>query len=267
MLNFEYATRSTLFLARDGEDEYWVKVALIDYKIHPDFFKHPGLWGGFDIAIASFDISKSTSFISNLEAFKKMLLKITPKLGSNSIIQNEEELFFTGYPGERGGSWYQFKGKIFDWIYIEGGLTTLLVFKSLFASGGMAGCPIFRINESKTELVGFYVGYDESWSMHYWSSIATPPSSITKCIPKDEEKCVNDTSYSSWRWINNLMLDRLIIEDLETKILPGKKYKPRKQLKFEIKGKQKEDNRDQFELKEIDIDHILETEYEIIDIN
>ena len=68
--NFEYAKRSTLFLARDGEKDYWAKVALNDFKIHPNFLNHPGLHGGFDIAVASFDITKSKSFISDLETFK-----------------------------------------------------------------------------------------------------------------------------------------------------------------------------------------------------
>lgn len=244
-----------------------MKVSLINYKVHPDFFKHPGLWGGFDLAVASFDISKSTSFITNLDVFRNMLLKITPHIGSSTAIRNDEELFFTGYPGERNGEWYQFRGQIFDCIYIEDGLTTLLVFKDLQATGGMAGCPIFRINENKTELIGFYIGYDESWSMHYCSSIAIPPKSLTQAISKDGEKYANAASFSSCKWINNLMQDNLIIEDLEVKILPGKKYKSKKQLTLEGQALELNRNRDQFELKEADIDHILETEYEIIDLN
>lgn len=101
--HFNYAKRSTLYLARDGESEYWLKVALSDYKVHPSYLKHSGLHGGFDYAVGSFDLSQSKSFITNLETFKNMLSKINPSISTSQKYKYMETLHVTGYPGESGG--------------------------------------------------------------------------------------------------------------------------------------------------------------------
>jgi hypothetical protein len=134
--------------------------------------KHPGLHGGFDIAVASFDISKSKSFISNLETFKKMLSKITPSLITSLNIKKQDELFITGYPGETGGCMFQLKGKVYDTISVDDDTTKLLVVKDLKATGGLNGAPVLKLDEDKTELIGLYVGYDESCDTHIVSAIA-----------------------------------------------------------------------------------------------
>mmetsp|Transcript_17373 Transcript_17373/g.17074 ORF Transcript_17373/g.17074 Transcript_17373/m.17074 type:complete len:140 (+) Transcript_17373:283-702(+) len=97
---FEYAKRATMFLARDGEKDYWVKTPLSSFKFHPNYLAHPGLYGGYDIAVASFDITKSKSFIKDLDAFKKMLAKITPSLPTTFKVMDGEEMFITGYPAD-----------------------------------------------------------------------------------------------------------------------------------------------------------------------
>jgi len=169
-LNFEYAKRATLFLAREGGAEYWAKTSIFDYKFHPEYLKHPGLHGGFDIAVASFDITKSKSFIKDLEVFKNMLRKIAPSLTSINV-KNGDELFITGYPGETGGYMHQIKAKIFDTISVDDDTTKLLVFKDIRASGGLSGAPVLKIDENKTQLLGLYLGYDQSWDMHIVAAI------------------------------------------------------------------------------------------------
>mmetsp|Transcript_2210 Transcript_2210/g.2568 ORF Transcript_2210/g.2568 Transcript_2210/m.2568 type:complete len:264 (-) Transcript_2210:8-799(-) len=207
--HFEYSKRSTLFLALDGESNYWVKAPLLDFKIHPNFLHHPGLHGGFDIAVASFDIIKSKSFITNLETFKKMLGKLTPDLSTAFKPKQDEELFITGYPADAGGALFQHKGKVFDEINIEEGISKLLVFKNLKSTKGLNGAPVLNISETKVELIGLYIGHDQTTDMHIISGIAL---NINK-------------------WILDLMKERLLIEDLDTKILPGKKYKTKYKVK------------------------------------
>lgn len=159
---FEYAKRSTLYLARDGEKDYWIKTPLLNFKFHPNYLLHPGLYGGYDIAVASFDITKAKSFIKDLDTFKNMLSRITPTLPTEFKINPGEELFITGYPADCDGCLHQQKAKVFDQLNIENGISKLLIFKDLEQTKGMAGAPVMSISESGVGLMGIYVGQDET---------------------------------------------------------------------------------------------------------
>lgn len=101
-----------------------------------------------------------------------MLSRITPELPTELRVKSGEELFVTGYPVDEEGAMFQQKAKVFDQIEIEGGISKLLVFKDLELGKGMTGAPVMSIEECKTELLGVYIGYDETWGMHIVSGIA-----------------------------------------------------------------------------------------------
>jgi hypothetical protein len=122
---------------------------------------------------------------------------------SSFNIKKEDELFITGYPGETGSFMHQIRGKVFDTICVDNDTTKLLVFKNIKASGGLNGAPVLKIDEYKTSLVGLYVGYDESCDIH-----------VVTCIAQSVQK-----------WVVDLMKERLLIKDLEIKLIKGQKYK------------------------------------------
>lgn len=57
---------------------------------------------------------------------------------------------------------FQLTCKVWDTISIDEESTKLLVLKDLKSTGGMNGSPVMRITEGTTELLGIYIGYDES---------------------------------------------------------------------------------------------------------
>ena len=101
-----------------------------------------------------------------------MLGKVIPSLTTILKISKEQELFITGYPADAGGWLFQMKGKVFDQMNIEDGISKLLVFRDLKNTQGMTGAPVLNISETKVELVGLYIGHDEAWDMHIISGIA-----------------------------------------------------------------------------------------------
>lgn len=127
--------------------------SFINFKFHPNHLIHPGLHGGFDIALSSFGIAKSKSFISDMGTFKSTT-KISPSLTTTLKIEPENNLFITGYPVDSEGTMHQIKGKVFDQMSIENGISKLLVFKDLKLAKGMSGSPVLDISENKVQLIG-----------------------------------------------------------------------------------------------------------------
>lgn len=160
-LHFEYAKRSTLFLARDEQGEYWIKAPLKSYRVHPEYIKHPGLYGGYDIGVAMFDLNTSVSFIKELPTFKNMLAKIVPTISFSPNIKKTDKVFLTGYPGETEGTMFQIKTDVFDFVAVDNE-TQMIILKDIKSSGGLTGSPILKIDENKTELIGLYVGFDQA---------------------------------------------------------------------------------------------------------
>ena len=163
-LHFEYAKRATIFIARDGGKEYWIKAPLKSFRVHPEYIKHPGLYGGFDISVAMFDLNEAKSFIKELSTFKKMLGKIVPKVPNSPQIKTKDKVFLTGYPGEKSGTMFQIKAEIHDFMVVED-KTHMIVLKDVKTSGGLTGSPILKIDETNTEIVGVYVGFDPTTGM------------------------------------------------------------------------------------------------------
>jgi len=57
---------------------------------------------------------------------------------------------------------FQQRGIVFDQINIEDGISKLLVFRDLEMTKGMAGSPVMSISENKVQLIGVYIGKDET---------------------------------------------------------------------------------------------------------
>lgn len=157
-----------------------------------------------------------------------MLGKITPGFLSSFGIKKEDELFITGYPGETGAFMHQIRGKVFDTIWVDNDATKLLVFKNIKASGGLNGAPVLKIEEYKVSLVGLYVGYDESCDIH-----------VVTCIVQNLKA-----------WVVDLMKERLLIKDLEIKLLKGHKYHKKTSRNFIKKEEGRPTDMDFFKTEE-----------------
>ena len=210
-LHFEYAKRSTIFIARDEMNEYWIKAPLKSYKVHPEYIKHPGLYGGFDISVATFEMQDAKSFIKELSTFKNMLKKLVPSIPNLPKIKKKEQVFLTGYPGENGGTMFQMKTDIYDFISTEDN-TCMIVLKDLKTSGGLTGSPILKIDENKTELIGVYVGYDGSTCVEIWT-------------------IVNN-------WVMDVINERLILQDLKKKSKFSKNKHHKRKIELDKRSEQ-----------------------------
>lgn len=154
-----YAVRSTIFLGRDGKGMFTFKAPIRNYVVHPEYLKRPRIHDGYDIAVASFDLTDALPPIENIDRFKRKVVKVIPFFTGNFFHQSGEQILVIGYPGEKHGHLYEMQGTIHATKKRKGG-TEVMIYRDIDTTCGQSGAPVYKKDaEGEWEIIGIHVGF------------------------------------------------------------------------------------------------------------
>lgn len=139
----------------------------MDYMVHPEYFNHPGLWEGYDIALGFKD--EPTKKNMNRKSTRDTKPHFWGKAKRDPAYWKGKHIKISGYPVKykgmvNDGFQYVMDGTIFEQAEHYKTKAMTFTYKDLDTSGGQSGSPVFWDcskdgGEDKYTVIAIHIGY------------------------------------------------------------------------------------------------------------